>query len=204
MEISNRVQNLTPTLFFNRKKMFSVNLMGIGAGLIPWFLSHGLRIVIVLIVAFLANRFGKIFIEKAIRKAVKSDSFPDPEAEKKREDTLIRVFSGILSGIIWLVAILTILPEFGINIGPLLAGVGIVGLAIGLGARALIQDYLAGLFILLEDQYRVDEEVEIAGKKGKVIDLNLRRTALKDSEGKIHYIPNGQVKTATNFSRSRK
>ena len=97
--------------------------------------------------------------------------------------------------------ILTIFPEIGVNPTPLLAGAGLVGLAIGMGSRNLIQDYLAGLFILLEDQYRVGEEVEILGKKGKVIDLNLRRTIIRDTEGIIHSIPNGQIKVVSNFSR---
>ena len=76
-----------------------------------------------------------------------------------------------------------------------------VGLAIGMGSRSLVQDYLAGLFILIEDQYRIGEEIDVSGKKGKVVGLNLRRTIIKDSDGIIHYIPNGQVKIASNFSR---
>ena len=94
-----------------------------------------------------------------------------------------------------------ILPEFGINPTPLLAGDGLVGLAIGLGSKNLVQDYLAGLFILLEDQYRIGEEVDIAGKKGTVVEVNLRRTIVRDADGTVHYIPNGQVKTTSNLSR---
>jgi len=107
-----------------------------------------------------------------------------------------------LSITVWLIAILTILPEFGINIGPLLGGAGIVGLAIGMGSRSLIQDYLSGLFILFEDQYRVGEEIEIAGIKGRVKNLNLRRTVLENPKGTIFYIPNGQIRKVSNFSRS--
>ncbi len=87
------------------------------------------------------------------------------------------------------------------NPTPLLAGAGLIGLAIGMGSKNLVQDYLAGLFILLEDQYRVGEEVDISGKKGEVVDLTLRRTVIKDAEGIIHYIPNGQIKSSSNLSR---
>lgn len=96
---------------------------------------------------------------------------------------------------------MTILLEIGINIGPLLVGLGVVGLALGIGARSLIQDYLSGFFIIFEDQYRVGEEVEIAGIKGKVLDINLRRTLVQNKEKVVYYISNGQLKTVSNFSR---
>ncbi|MBZ9572942.1 mechanosensitive ion channel [Patescibacteria group bacterium] len=175
------------------------------SSLISWFFSHGIKIVGILIVAFVATRLIKIFISRflknLIQKGFKTGKVKSIKLEEKRLETLEKVSFSILKAVIWIIAILTILPELGINIGPLLAGVGVGALALGLAARGLIQDYLSGLFILLEDQYRVGEEIEISGSKGKVKDFNLRRTVLEDNKGFLHYIPNGQIKKASNFSR---
>ena len=95
---------------------------------------------------------------------------------------------------IWVVAILMILSELNVNIGPLLAGAGILGLAIGMASRDIISDFLSGFFIILENRYQVGDQVKIAGVEGRVTGISLRRTLLKDKTGKIHFIPNGQVK----------
>ena len=121
-----------------------------------WLLSHGIKIICILIVVYLINRIGKKFIEKTIRRGVKDTT---AEATQKRQKTLIGIFSGALSVVIWLVAIMMILPEFGINVGPILAGAGILGVALGFGAQYMIRDFLAGLFIILENQYRVGDVV---------------------------------------------
>ncbi|MCD6232770.1 mechanosensitive ion channel [bacterium] len=172
--------------------------------LFNWLFSHGIKIAGVLIVALVSVRVGKVFISKYLkslfRKGVKFKKI-SAVLEENRIDTVNKVVFSIFKAIIWIIALITILPEFGVEIGPLLAGVGVTGLALGLGARSLIQDYLSGLFILLEDQYRVGEEVEIASQKGQVEDFNLRRTVLRDSNGILHYIPNSQIKKVSNFSR---
>lgn len=171
--------------------------------LTSWIFAHGIKVVIILFVAWLATRVSKIFISRLIKTLIEKSGkiVKDDKTQELRGKTLSKVFISTLKIVIWVMAILTIFPEFGVNPTPLLAGAGLIGLAIGMGSKNLVQDYLAGLFILLEDQYRVGEEIEISGKKGKVIDLNLRRTIIKDSEGTIHYIPNGQIKSASNLSR---
>lgn len=203
MNFQNILQNLTPHLFLGRKKMFSVNFVGIGGGLISWAIAHGIKIIVILFIAWLVTRIGRIFISKLIKTLIEKAEIVgrNGKVQKQRGETLSKVFSSTLKIVIWIIAILTVLPEFGINPTPLLAGAGLIGLAIGMGSKNLVQDYLAGLFILLEDQYRVGEEVNISGKKGKVIDLTLRRTVIKDEEGTVHYIPNGQIKSASNLSR---
>lgn len=173
-------------------------VLGIPEVVISWLISHGIKILVILVLALILSKIAKIFVSRAIKTLVEKSN---GQIQKERAKTLSKVFSSTLKIVIWVIAILMFLPEFGINPTPLLAGAGLIGLAIGMGSRSLVQDYLAGLFILLEDQYRVGEEVDISGKKGQVIDLNLRRTIIKDEEGIIHYIPNGQVKTASNFSR---
>ena len=173
--------------------------------LISWSISHGVKVGIILIGAFVILKISEVVMSRFLRNFVKRTfafgKLRNIELEKKRLKTLEKVSRSILRTVIWLIALLTLLPEFGINIGPLLAGIGVGGLALGLGTRTLIQDYISGIFILLEDQYRVGEEVEILGTKGKVQDFNLRRTVIKDENGTLHYIPNSQIKKASNFSR---
>ncbi len=161
-------------------------------------MAHGIKIICILIAVYLVNRFGKKFIDSAIRKAIKQ---ADHEAEAKRENTLTGIFGGALKIIVWLVAVMMILPEFGINIGALLAGAGIIGLAISFGAQSLIRDYLAGLFIILEDQYRVGDVVCLDKTCGGVEDITLRKTVLRDLDGKIYHIPNGTFKMAANLTK---
>ncbi len=171
--------------------------------LISWFFEHGIKIIAIIFVAWVANRFAKSFIERAVRKAVKPEKGTrDGAAEKKREDTLIRIFGGVLNLVIWLVVIMTILPEFGIEAGPILAGAGILGVALGFGAQYMIRDFLAGLFVILENQYRVGDVVCLDGTCGGVEDVTLRKTVLRDLDGKVHHIPNGAFKIAANLTKN--
>ncbi len=169
----------------------------------PWFFDHGFKIVAILIGAAILSRVVKLFIDKAIRSLIKPDQVAkDPEAEKKREDTLIRIFNSTLSVVIWVMAALMIVSEFGVNIGPLIAGAGVMGIAIGFGAQYIIRDFLAGLFIMLENQYRVGDVIKIAGVSGSVEDITLRKTILRDIEGQVHHIPNGEIKVASNMTQT--
>ncbi len=192
MDFQNILQNLT-------RSTSSGLMLRILEALISWTIAHGIKVVVILFIAWLITRISKVFISRLIRTLIEKSK--DSIIQEQRGKTLSNVFCSTLKIVIWIIAILTILPEFGVNPTPLLAGAGLIGLAIGMGSKNLVQDYLAGLFILLEDQYRVGEEVDISGKKGKVIGLTLRRTVVKDSEGTVHYIPNGQIKSASNLSR---
>jgi small conductance mechanosensitive channel len=120
---------------------------------------------------------------------------------KKRVDTLSSVLVSICEVIIAIIAILTILPEFGVNITALIAGLGIAGLAVGLAAQSLIKDIIAGIFMLLEDQYRIGDVVNVAGIGGLVEEIGLRRTVLRDLDGIVHSIPNGEIKVASNITK---
>jgi moderate conductance mechanosensitive channel len=93
------------------------------------------------------------------------------------------------------------LGELGINIGPAIAGLGLVGIAVGLGAQSLVRDWLAGVFVVLENQYNHGALVRIGGVEGTVEDFSLRRTLLRDADGSFHSIPNGQILVATRLSR---
>jgi len=131
------------------------------------------------------------------------ESSPESEAdEKKRETTLIRIVSGTARVIIIIGVVIMILKQVGIMVEPMLAGVGIVGLAFGFGGQYIIRDILTGFFIIIENQYRIGDVVKFENKSGLVEDISLRRTVLRDIDGTVHYIPHGEIKTVSNLSRN--
>ena len=187
---------------------FTITIMSLSSiyqsiidALIPWFISHGFKIVLILIAVFVLKRFGKVFIEKAIRKAVVRDHFLSREAEKKREDTLISISTGTFNVLIIIIAGLMILQEVGVEIGPLIAAAGIAGLAFGFGGQYLIRDVISGLFIILENQYRVGDVACFDGTCGLVEGISLRMTTLRDLDGTVHHIPHGEIKKVSNLSK---
>ena len=169
--------------------------------ILPWLFTHGLKILIIVLLAYFIRRFAKIFIEKTVRKLVVADHFLSKEAEKKREDTLVRIFASSFYIIIWGTALLMILQEIGVAIAPLLAAAGIVGLAFGFGGQYLIRDLIAGLFIIMENQYRVGDVVCFDGVCGLVEDISLRMTTLRDLDGTVHHVPHGEIKKVSNLSK---
>lgn len=125
----------------------------------------------------------------------------DNPEELKRIETLGRVFRYIASAVIGVVAGLLILGELGIAIAPILGAAGVVGIAVGFGAQSLIKDYFNGFFMLLENQLRQGDVVEVGGKGGLVEEVTLRYVRLRDYDGNVHFVPNGSVTTVTNKSR---
>lgn len=169
--------------------------------LIPWFIVHGFKVIGIVIGAFIVVKIGKIFVDRIIRKVIISDHFLTKEAETKREDTLISIFTNVLKVVIWIVALMMILSELGVNIGPVIAGAGIIGLALGFGAQNLIRNFISGFFIILENQYRVDDVVCLDDTCGVVEDITLRITVLRDLDGVVHHIANGDIKKASNQTK---
>jgi small-conductance mechanosensitive channel len=169
--------------------------------LIPWLLDHGIKIIVIALAAWLLNVIFSRIITQAVRIAVVGDPNLPPEAEKKREDTLIRIFNGAMRIVIIILAVLMILQEIGLEIGPLLAGAGIVGLAFGFGGQYLIRDIINGLFIILENQYRIGDVVNLDDTGGALEDITLRKTTLRDLNGTLHHIPNGDIKRVANLSK---
>lgn len=156
-----------------------------------------IKIILILAIAYFASQFLKTLIKKTIQARIKD------KAEEKRIKTLMGVLGGASRFIIWIMAILMILPEFKINIAPILAGVGLVGLAVSMAAKDIISDFIAGLFIILEDQYAVGDKVKIGEFEGKVKEITLRRTIIENEDGVLHLIPNSQIKIVSNKSKSR-
>lgn len=168
---------------------------------IPWLMTHGVRIIIIAAAAFVVNIVVSRIIIRAVRIAVVPDENIYEEAEKKREDTLIRIFNGALGIAILIVAVLMILQEFGMKVGPILAGAGIVGLAVGFGGQYLIRDIITGMFIIMENQYRIGDVINVDNTGGAVEDISLRKTTLRDMNGTVHHIPHGEIKRVSNLSR---
>ena len=169
--------------------------------IIPWLLSHGIKILFITIGTYILNRFLKHTIEKIVRTAVVSDKYLSKEAEEKREDTLIRIFTWSSRIIILFIATLMILQEFGIPIGTILAGAGIIGIAVGFGGQYFIKDIISGFFFILENQYRVGDVVNFDGTGGLVEDISLRMTTLRDLDGTVYHIPHGEIKKVANLSK---
>ena len=168
-----------------------------------WFMSHGLLVLLIAAIGYLVYRLIKTVIPGIVESSMSSRG----RGRKAREDLARRVqtLSGALATItgitILIAASFMILGEVGIDVTPLLATAGVAGIAIGLGAQSLIRDVIAGLFILMEDQYNKGDVVKVAGIAGLVEDVTLKRTVLRDLDGIVHSIPNGEIKTASNYTK---
>jgi small conductance mechanosensitive channel len=169
--------------------------------LVPWLLSSGLRIIVIIVVALFLNKIITRLIDKTVRLAVVPSNHSSKEAERKREDTLIQIFSITAKIAIFSVLILMVLEEFGVAIGPILAAAGIVGLAFGFGGQYLIRDIISGLFIILENQYRIGDYVKFENLGGMVEKISLRMTTLRDLDGTVHHIPHGEIKEVSNYAK---
>ncbi len=167
-----------------------------------WFMDTGIRVLVIVAVAVILFLIFKYLIPKFIRRVISRRMAGEEDAEiEKRTDTLSSSLVTIMGVIILIIAILTILPEFGVNITTLIAAIGVGGLAIAFAAQNLVRDFITGFFILFEDQYRVGDVVTIAGISGLVEEIGLRRTILRDLDAKVHSIPNGKVEISTNQTR---
>ncbi len=168
-----------------------------------WLLEHGIIILAYIIVAYFIFRLIKMFLPRLIDRFVRARGRGRHSKSwfEKRSQTLSNMITWALGLILGVIIFFMILSELGIDITPLLAGAGVVGLAIGFGAQSMIKDFLSGLFILLEDQYNTGDVVKVAGIAGQVEEVNLRRTVLRDLDGVLHTIPNGEITTASNYTR---
>jgi small-conductance mechanosensitive channel len=167
-----------------------------------WFLTHGTRILIILLVGgglwYALRKSLPLLVQRAMAAPVRGES---KEGRKKRADTLQGVFMGLGKILIILLVIFMTLSEMKVNIGPILAGLGIAGIAVGFGAQYLVRDLIAGVFILLENQYRVGDVAKVADIFGLVEEVNLRKTVLRDLDGLVHHVPNGEIRVASNATR---
>jgi len=166
-----------------------------------WLLSHGVRILIIILVSAVLYLVLRRLIPIALKHLMKMKPGEFDESLQKRTKTLSGIFTTTGLLVIIASAAFMILAEVGINIAPYLAAAGILGVALGFGAQTLVKDLIGGIFIIVEDQYNVGDVVQIAGISGIVQEINLRRTVLRDLDGIVHFVPNGESGIASNYTR---
>lgn len=176
-----------------------INFKGYLDQTVDWIISSGPKIVVILVLMFIGVKLsgvvaGRIFAFIGRRRKM-------DEEYKKRADTLSAVIAYLISATVIVVAALMVLAELDIQIGPVLAAAGVVGLAVGFGAQHLVQDVISGFFILVDDEIRVGDVVQIAEKSGLVERLNLRMVVLRDLSGNVHYVRNGKIDIVTNMTK---
>lgn len=162
--------------------------VAIGAGLI--------KIIIIVVVANIIIRIGKVTIHNIFKIRVRSPL----RTSERREETLSKLLDNVLSYVIYFIVLMMILSVLGIDVKALLAGAGIVGLAIGFGAQSLVKDILSGFFIIFEDQFSVGDHIRVGQFEGDVEAIGLRTTKIKSWTGELHILPNGSITQVTNFS----
>jgi small-conductance mechanosensitive channel len=167
-----------------------------------WLVDHGIRILIIVVVGavlwFVLNKFLPPIVRRGVSRTKYKES---KEGIEKRTNTLVSIFRGVGRVFLVVIGIMMILSEVGVDIVPVLAGFGIAGIAIGFGAQYLIRDLIAGTFIILENQYRVGDVARVADIAGVVEEVTLRKTVLRDLDGIVHHVPNGEIRVASNFTR---
>jgi small-conductance mechanosensitive channel len=161
----------------------------------------GIAVGAVVALAILRAGIGAAARHLLVRRPGPADEPLSMVEVQRRMHTLQLLAVRVVGSAIALVALLMIFSEVGIDVGPAVAGLGIVGIAVGFGAQTLIRDWLAGIFVILENQYSAGDVVRIAGVEGVVEDFSLRRTELRDADGTVHTVPNGQIIVASNLSR---
>jgi small conductance mechanosensitive channel len=174
---------------------------------LPIWASHGATLALIAVIAIVGWALLRFGAERVARGILARQSLEEtavlPQIElERRVRTLQRLAVRTAGATIALVAVLMALSELGLDIGPAIAGLGVAGIAVGLGAQSLVHDWLAGIFIVLENQYSQGDVVRVAGVSGVVEEFSLRRTTLRDLDGAVHSVPNGQIVVASNLTRT--
>lgn len=164
-----------------------------------WAISHGVRILLILIGMWVMVQIAKVIGKRIIK--ITEDDDPTTENERERRTkTLVHIFNLVVKSVVFVFGAISIIKELGFDIGPVLAGAGIIGLAIGFGSQSLVKDVVAGFFLIMENQIRVGDVVKIADVSGLVEKITLRIVVLRDLHGIVHVIPNGEIKVLSNMT----
>jgi small conductance mechanosensitive channel len=182
--------------------------------------STPLRILLILLVTYILVRVSRRVIKRSVEPLKREktrnrisgirrrtglsllDTSEIPTARRmQRAETIAQVLRSVAAIVIWTISILIILGELGINLAPLLAGAGVLGVALGFGAQTVVRDFLAGTFMLLEDQFGVGDVIDFGDASGTVEGVSLRTTRLRDVEGVVWHVPNGEIKRVANKSQ---
>ncbi len=170
-----------------------------------WAKLHLLNIIIIASLAWIAHKFLSQIITRLLSKTVRHDLFPTEIDRKKRLKTMASLINTTVQVGVWVVATMMIISELGIDTGPLIASAGVLGVAIGFGAQSLIKDFVSGIFIIAENQYRVGDIVQLNTANtpmlpvlGKVEAITIRTTVVRDIGGELIHVPNGVINVAIN------
>ena len=175
--------------------------------MLAWLVDPGLRILLIVVIALVVMRLAKVFVHGIVKALLDREASEGTAQElsaveiKKRMDTLDQLGTNVIRAFVFLIALVMILGELNLNIGPAIAGLGVVGIAVGFGTQSIVRDYFTGALILIENQFSKGDVVTIAGVSGTVEDFSLRRTTLRDLDGVVHTVPNGEIKVASNRTR---
>ncbi|MDP2744109.1 MAG: mechanosensitive ion channel family protein [Dehalococcoidia bacterium] len=170
--------------------------------IVAWLITHGTRILIIIAIGVVANLLLRKTLPGTLTRMLSGAMQGHPQVElDKRNVTLSHLFVSVGSIIIFLITAFLLLSELEINIAALLAGFGVAGIAIGFGAQSLVKDLISGLIITMENQYNVGDVIRIADISGMVESVNLRRTTLRDLDGALHIVPNGEIRVTSTFTK---
>ena len=172
--------------------------------ILEWLSGAPLRVFSVLVAAWIAQSIGRRAIDRAVSKLATADLKPGPGFAKRQSErarTTGSVLTSILKAAVWIIALAMILGEFGFNLGPVIASAGVIGVAIGLGAQTLVRDILSGIFMLIEDQYGVGDQITTLEIEGVVEKVGLRITTIRDKKGVLWYVRNGEILVIGNASQ---
>src|SRR3954453_15975555 len=175
--------------------------------ILPYLRDPILPILVIFVVAWVALRASRLFVHGTVKTLLDREATEGTAQElsaveiRKRMNTLEELGGAVLQFFIVVIAALMVLRAIGLDIGPAVAGLGIVGIAVGFGAQHLVKDYLNGALILIENQFSKGDVIRIAGVSGTVEDFSLRRTTLRDLDGVVHTVPNGEITTSSNLTR---
>lgn len=174
-------------------------LAGIGHLIVVWFSLHAINIIAILFGAWFARRFGAEIISQVLKKTIRSDLYPTASDREKRLRTLNSLVGASTRVVIYIIATILIIGEINPQYTTaLFASAGLIGVAFGIGGQSIIKDFMSGLFIILENQYRVGDVIEVGNVNGTVEGITIRTTTLRDLNGHVHHVPNGSIAVATN------
>ncbi|NND74110.1 MAG: mechanosensitive ion channel family protein [Ilumatobacter sp.] len=186
-----------------------------------WFIDRPLTVLLIIVVAWIVTRLARRYVRRVVRHLVAPDraataarlqrvGIDDPslllsdEIDPRRESrasSISAVVGSTITVLIWVIALIMVVGELGIELGPLVAGAGIAGVALGFGAQSLVKDCIAGLFMLIEDQYGIGDVVDLGEATGVVEEVTLRTTVLRGVDGTVWHVPNGEVQRVGNKSQ---
>ena len=175
---------------------------------IDWFTGAPLRILLILIVSLVLQKTASRAITRAINRIAEADLIPGPnrslERQRERARTAGSVLRSTSNATIWLITSTMVLGQLGLDLGPLVASAGVIGVALGLGAQTIVRDVLSGIFMLVEDQYGVGDEINILDVEGVVENVGLRITTVRDKKGTLWYLRNGEILKVGNKSKKKR